>query len=268
MCRCRLASVPGPQSSPDARGAAVHEVAAARAARAGVGARAAEDRDAQRHAVNPMTAPRRDELGAEQPPPSSAEPVDVARRQEACVPAAGAFGASLRARARVEHGAHLERGLVGRRHEHDVAAHHVADRTGEVRVVRAAEQQRVDLGLARPARAAARRARAPGRSSSRPARRTRRTPGTPRTSASTSALGRGDRRWYAPEPIVPTVPMTPDAPGAGRAARAPARRARSPRSPAPASVAGQVVERRRRRGVARDDDGLHAVTARPGGRAI
>ena len=49
---------------------------------------------------------------------------------------------------RVEHGPHLERGLVGGGDEHHVPAHHVADRTGEVRVVRAAEQQRVDLGLA------------------------------------------------------------------------------------------------------------------------
>ena len=47
----------------------------------------------------------------------------------------------------VEQRSHLEGGLVGRRHQHDVAAHHVADRAGQERVVRAAEQQGVDLGV-------------------------------------------------------------------------------------------------------------------------
>ena len=46
-----------------------------------------------------------------------------------------------------ELGAHLERGLVGRGHEHDVTSHDVADRAGQVRVVGAAEQERVDLGV-------------------------------------------------------------------------------------------------------------------------
>ena len=46
-----------PGVDPDARGAATHQVATACATRAGVGTRAPEDRDAQRHDVNPMTAP-------------------------------------------------------------------------------------------------------------------------------------------------------------------------------------------------------------------
>ena len=46
-----------------------------------------------------------------------------------------------------QHAPDLERRLVRRRHEHDLASHHVADRTGEVRVVRATEQQRVDLRI-------------------------------------------------------------------------------------------------------------------------
>ena len=44
--------------------------------------------------------------------------------------------------------ADLERGLVRARHQHDVPAHHVADRTGEQRVVRAPEHERVDVGVA------------------------------------------------------------------------------------------------------------------------
>ena len=80
-----------------------------------------------------------------------------------------------------EQRAHLERGLVGARHQHDVGTHHVADRPGEQRVVRAAEHERVDVGRRAPARAVARRARGPGRSRRRRPRRTRRSPGTPRT---------------------------------------------------------------------------------------
>ena len=43
---------------------------------------------------------------------------------------------------------HLEGGLVGRVDEHDLAAHRIDDRSGQERVVGAAEQQRVDLGVA------------------------------------------------------------------------------------------------------------------------
>ena len=43
-----------------------------------------------------------------------------------------------------EHATRLERGLVRARHEHDVAPIDVADRTREQRVVRAAEDERVD----------------------------------------------------------------------------------------------------------------------------
>ena len=47
----------------------------------------------------------------------------------------------------VEQAADLEGGLVGRGHEHDVAAHHIGEGAGQERVVGAAQQQGVDLGL-------------------------------------------------------------------------------------------------------------------------
>ena len=46
---------------------------------------------------------------------------------------------------RLEDLPHLERGLVRRGDEHDLASHHVTDRAGEVRVVGAAQEQRVHV---------------------------------------------------------------------------------------------------------------------------
>ena len=40
-----------------------------------------------------------------------------------------------------------EGGLVGRADEGDVRPHHVADRAGEERIVRASEQEGVDVGI-------------------------------------------------------------------------------------------------------------------------
>jgi hypothetical protein len=48
----------------------------------------------------------------------------------------------------LEDASHLERGLVRRADEDDVAAHHVADGAGQKRVVRAPQQERVDLRVA------------------------------------------------------------------------------------------------------------------------
>ena len=69
--------------------------------------------------------------------------------------------------------ARLERGLVGRAHEHDVRSHHLGDDPGQVGVVGAPEQQCVDARR-RPAPAAAR----PGRSPASP-------PVSPRSTNST-----------------------------------------------------------------------------------
>ena len=46
----------------------------------------------------------------------------------------------------LEQAPHLERGLVGRGHQHDVGPHHVADHPSEVGIVGAAQQQGVDAG--------------------------------------------------------------------------------------------------------------------------
>ena len=49
---------------------------------------------------------------------------------------------------RLERLFHEERRLIGTRHEHDVGSHHLADHAREIRVVGAAQEQRVDARLA------------------------------------------------------------------------------------------------------------------------
>ena len=158
---------------PDDGVAGAHEVAAARAARGrAVAARNTRARSAPRprlHRFDLRTEePRARVAGTSSTSPlvtNCTRPRRIAARRDRLV----------------ELGAHLERGLLGARDEHDVGTHHVGDRAREQRVVRATEHERVDARPASPARAVARRARAPDRSRRRPARRTRRSPGTPRT---------------------------------------------------------------------------------------
>ena len=87
------------------------------------------------------------QLGAEQAAAEIGEPGDVAARQEAV------RGRRSPRRAQqaelAERAAGGEGGLVGRADTSVTSGtHHVADHAGEVRVVRAAEQQGVDVGLA------------------------------------------------------------------------------------------------------------------------
>ena len=139
--------MPGPASSQTVVVAVAHEVAAAGAARPGVGAVAAEDGEAQRHVSAIGVGSTRSSSGPSSRAPRRRNQSDVARGQEP-VRARRRRRRAGRGRRSSSIGAHLEGGLVGRRHEHDVAAHHVADRAGQVRVVGAAEQQRVDPGVA------------------------------------------------------------------------------------------------------------------------
>src|SRR5207302_747424 len=81
------------------------------------------------------------ELGPEEPAAQLLEPFDVARGHEAVTTLATARARPPDEPRLVQQGAHLERGLVGRRDEHDLAAHDVADRAREERVVRATQEQ-------------------------------------------------------------------------------------------------------------------------------
>ena len=246
-CRCR-----SPSRCVDV--AAAHEVAAARAARGRAVASPSTEHYGQLHVPRLHAL----DLGAEEPRAELAERVDVAAGDERCTPRPRRRRRAELA-ARRASAAHLERGLVGARHEHDVAAHDVADRAGQQRVVRAAEHERVDVGVAAPARAAARRARAPGRSRRRPPRRTRRSPGTRRTSARSPApsVGRGPlvraRRDGA------DGADHADPAGAGRRHARPARPARSRRRPARRARSRSASSAAADAAVARDDDHLHVV---------
>ena len=127
--------------------------------------------------------------------PRSCEPCHVARRVPSDAGAGGRPGSRGRRRSSSVSSAHLEGRLVGRADEHDVAAHHVGDHPGQVRVVGAAEQQGVDVGRLASGPAAARPASSPGRPRSRPARRTRRSPGTPRRELAPAPPWPATARW-------------------------------------------------------------------------
>ena len=141
MWRWRLARQPGPRSTDHVGALVADEVAAARAVGRRVAARAAEDGEGQSHA----TALTSSSSGPSSWRPSrrntSTSPEDSKRWRPG--PAVGRSGQVELA----EQGPHPERGLVGRVDQHDVAAHDVADRAGEERVVGAAEQQGVDGGV-------------------------------------------------------------------------------------------------------------------------
>ena len=157
-----------------------------------------------------MTASADASSGPSRRRPSSVNSATSPDDMKRCVP--GRLDGAGQARGD-QQGAQREGGLVGRRDQHDVGAHDIGDDPGQVRVVRAAEQQRVDRGLAdrrqqplgQHRHLVARRdasfdeldeARDMRRTSGR--RRSRPTP--PRRSTA---------RWYEPDPTVPTVPMTP-----------------------------------------------------------
>ena len=83
------------------------------------------------------------ELGTEQTAAEIGKPRDVTTRVEPML-----CGQTGRTRAQqiepLQHFAGRERRLVGARHQRHVRAHHIADDPSQVRVVGAAEQQRVD----------------------------------------------------------------------------------------------------------------------------
>ena len=111
-----------------------------------------------------------------------------------------------------------ERGLVGARHEHDVASHHVADRAREQRVVRAAEDS-VSTPAARTGASSRSASTCTWSESTSPASTNSTKPGHAAHVSSMPAAAAA--RWYAPEAIVPTVPIDADATGARRRGRGP-----------------------------------------------
>ena len=205
---------------PHAHAAALDEVAAARVARPGVRAAAPEHGDAQAHHSDRRSASS--SSGPSRRRPSDRNDATSPDEIHRCAP--GPAPADRPAPDDSKRERHLEGRLVGRRHEHDPPPHHVADRTCEVGVVGAAEQQARRPALHARGRGGARPARRAGRCRSRPSPRTRRSRGTPRTSATPAASAPATARWYAPDAIVPTVAITPTRPGPRRRQRATARR--------------------------------------------
>ena len=141
--RCSVGHRPRAGVEPQRGAAAADQVAAARPARAGVRAAAAEDGE--------RSAPTSTGSTSSISGPSSRRP---RRRNQSTSPDDSQRCCRRPARRAacqavvLEQRPDLERRLVGRGDQHHVAAHHVADRAGEERVVRAAEQQRVDAGPA------------------------------------------------------------------------------------------------------------------------
>lgn len=84
------------------------------------------------------------EFGAEQPPAQLAETMDVAARQEAVLADTAVASQQAEIRESMSGG---ERRLVGRTDQGDARPHHVADGASEEGIVRAAEQQCVDISL-------------------------------------------------------------------------------------------------------------------------
>src|SRR5262249_36386238 len=85
------------------------------------------------------------DLGTEEPRAQPAEGREVAARDEH--PAGRLASRTARVAGAAEERARLECGLVRARDEDHSAAHDVADRPGEQRVVGAAEHERVDAGV-------------------------------------------------------------------------------------------------------------------------
>ena len=242
MWRWRLARSRA-QVDDDVGPAALHEVPAARDT-SGPGIAAASSRRTVRR-QSPRHAPRRRRArgraaGGPARRNHSTSPDEIER-----VPRRTAADVGRASPSSPSSAAAPERGLVGRRHQHDVAAHDVADRAGQERVVRAAEQQRVDAGVDAAARAAARPARGPGRCRSRPARRTRRSPGTRRRSSFTPACAVGHRRLVGARADRADGADHPDVAVAGGAAPATAPPARS--RPTTGTVETRPGARRARR---------------------
>ena len=124
--------------------------------------------------------------------------------------------------------------------------------------MRAAEHERVDRILRRMARGTPRRRGASLRDSIQPSSTSGTNSGQASAVTRTSGFSAWIARTYACERIVPAVPMTPMCPV--RVART---AARAPGSTTPmtgtSSSSRRIGQRMRRRGVARDDDGLHAL---------
>ena len=85
------------------------------------------------------------QLGTEQPPAQVGEPGHVPRGQEPVDGRPIGVGRPQQL-APLQLAPQRERGLVGRADQDHLRAHHVGDDAGQVRVVGAAEQQRVDVG--------------------------------------------------------------------------------------------------------------------------
>ena len=134
---------------PDRGRARPDEVAAARAAaRPAERTRAAEDRQLTRPGSSTLSAPDM-RLDAPTSGPRKRAP---RLRNVATSPLVMNMWCSMCRRVtivtRTEQLANRERSLVRARDQHDVPPHHVTDRTGQQRIVRAAEHERVDAGRA------------------------------------------------------------------------------------------------------------------------